>query len=219
MEYLAFFISENASFFNSYGNWLMIPLFAIVIFTDWLLSKKTFTSRLKKWALRTPLFILSVVLGALIYMTNFPLKPIVSSIAKVHKNIGQKVYDFDFIDVRKDSTYKISDFAGKVILLNFWGTYCPPCIEEFPHLKRIESDHPDKVWVIALSDENRERIMKFVQKIESPTIVGSFASEKWIDLETFRPLTVIIDKNGIIREYMIGKKDYTSFKSVIDKYL
>ena len=219
MEYLAFFISENASFFNSYGNWLMIPLFAIVIFTDWLLSKKTFTSRLKKWALRTPLFILSVVLGALIYMTNFPLKPIVSSIAKVHKNIGQKVYDFDFIDVRKDSTYKISDFAGKVILPNFWGTYCPPCIEEFPHLKRIESDHPDKVWVIAPSDENRERIMKFVQKIESPTIVGSFASEKWIDLETFRPLTVIIDKNGIIREYMIGKKDYTSFKSVIDKYL
>ena len=219
MEYLAFFISENASFFNSYGNWLMIPLFAIVIFTDWLLSKKTFTSRLKKWALRTPLFILSVVLGALIYITNFPLKPIVSSIAKVHKNIGQKVYDFDFIDVRKDSRYKISDFAGKVILLNFWGTYCPPCIEEFPDLKRIESDHPDKVWVIALSDENRERIMKFVQKIESPTIVGSFASEKWIDLETFRPLTVIIDKNGIIREYMIGKKDYTSFKSVIDKYL
>ena len=61
--------------------------------------------------------------------------------------------------------------------------------------------------------------MKFVQKIESPTIVGSFVSEKWIDLETFRPLTVIIDKNGIIREYMIGKKDYTSFKSVIDKYL
>ena len=105
--------------------------------------------------------------------------------------------------------YKISDFAGKVILLNFWGTYCGPCIEEFPDLKRIESDHPDKVWVIALSDENRERIMKFVQKIESPTIVGSFASEKWIDLENFRPLTIIIDKNGIIREYCLGRRIIT----------
>ncbi len=219
MEYIAFFISENASFFNSYGNWLMIPLFAIVIIIDRLLSKTTFTSRLTKWALKTPLFIMSVVLGALIYMTNFPLKPMVSSVAKVQKNIGQKVYDFDFIDVRKDSTYKISDFAGKVILLNFWGTYCGPCREEFPDLKRIESDHPDKVWVIALSDENRERIMKFVQKVESPTIVGSFASGKWIDLETFRPLTIIIDKNGIIREYMFGKKDYNFFKSVIDKHL
>ena len=219
MEYIAFFISENASFFNSYGNWLMIPLFAIVIIIDRLLSKTTFTSRLTKWALKTPLFIMSVVLGAFIFMTNFPLKPMVSAIAKVQKNIGQKVYDFDFIDVRKDSTYKISDFAGKVILLNFWGTYCGPCIAEFPDLKKIESNHPDKVWVIALSDESRERILRFVQKIESPTIVGSFASEKWIDLETFRPLTIIIDKNGIIREYMFGKKDYNFFKSVIDKYL
>jgi len=91
-------------------------------------------------------------------------------------------------------------------------------MEEFPDLKKIESDYPDKVWVIALSDENKERIMKFVQKIESPTIVGRFTSEKWIDLESFRPLTIIIDKNGIVREYMFGKKDYNFFKSVIEKY-
>ena len=90
MEYIAIFISKNASFFNSYGNWLMIPLFTIVIITDRLLSKTTFTSRLTKWALRTPLFIMSVVLGSLIYMTNFPLKSMVSSIAKVQKNMGQK---------------------------------------------------------------------------------------------------------------------------------
>ncbi len=57
------------------------------------------------------------------------------------------------------------------------------------------------------------------KRIESPKIVGSFASQKWIDLETFRPLTIIIDKNGIIREYMFGKKSYNSFKLVIDKYL
>jgi len=218
MEYVAFLISEHASFFNSYGNWLMIPLFIMVVVADHRLSRKSFSSRLTKWAIKIPLVIMSVVLGALIYMTNFPLKPMVSSIAIVHNNIGEKIYDFDFIDVRKDSIYKISEFAGKVVLLNFWGTYCGPCIEEFPDLKKIESDFPGKVWVIALSDEDRDRIMKFVQKIESPTIVGSFASEKWIDLETFRPLTIIIDKNGIIREYMFGKKDYHSFKSILAQH-
>jgi thiol-disulfide isomerase/thioredoxin len=218
MEYVALFISENASFFNSYGNWVLIPSFLIVVVVDHIRSKKTFTSQLTKWALRIPLFIISVVLGALIYMTNFPLKPMVNSISKVQNNIGQQIYDFDFIDVRKDSIYNISDFEGKIIILNFWGTYCGPCIEEFPDLKKIESDYSNKVWVIALSDENKERIMKFVQKIKSPTIVGSFTSEKWIELESFRPLTIIIDKNGIIREYMFGKKDYNFFKSVIDKY-
>jgi len=97
---------------------------------------------------------------------------------KCKKTWDKKVYDFDFIDVRKDSTYKISDFAGKVILLNFWGTYCGPCIEEFPDLKRIESDHPDKVWVIALSDENRERIMKFAQKDRKPKDCWQFCIAK-----------------------------------------
>jgi len=219
MEYVALFISENASFFNSYGNWVLIPLFLIVVVVDHILSKKTFASQLTKWALKTQLIIISVVLGALIYMTNFPLKPMVNSISKVQNNIGQQIYDFDFIDVRKDSIYNISDFEGKIIILNFWGTYCGPCIEEFPDLKEIESDYSNKVWVIALSDENKEQIMKFVQKIESPTIVGSFTSEKWIELESFRPLTIIIDKNGIVREYMFGKKDYNFFKSVIDKYI
>ncbi len=218
MEDVAFFISENASFFYTYGNWVLIPLFLIVVIIDQLLSKKTFTSQLKKWFLRTPLIIISIVSGALIYMTNFPLKPMVNSISKVQKNIGQQIYNFDFIDVRKDSIHNISDFKGKIIILNFWGTYCGPCIEEFPDLKKIESDYSNKVWVIALSDENEERIMKFVQKIEGPTIVGSFASEKWIELESFRPLTIVIDKNGIIREYMFGKKDYNFFKSVVDKY-
>ena len=219
MEYVAYYISENASFFNSYGNWVLVPLFLIVIIIDHLLAKKKFTKQLTKWVLRIPLIIISVVLGSLIYMTNFPLKPMVNSISKVQNNIGQQIYDFDFIDVRKDSIYNISDFEGKIIILNFWGTYCRPCIEEFPDLKKIESDYSNNVWVIALSDEKKERIMKFVQKIKSPTIVGSFTSEKWIELENFRPLTIIIDKNGIIREYTFGKKDYNFFKSVIDKYI
>jgi thiol-disulfide isomerase/thioredoxin len=218
MEYVASFISENASFFDSFGNWVLIPLFLIVVVVDHILSKKTFVSQLTKWVVRTPLIIISVVLGALIYMINFPLKPMVNSVSKVQNSIGQQIYNFDFIDIRKDSIYNISDFEGKIIILNFWGTYCGPCIEEFPDLKKIESDYFNKVWVIALSDEDVERIMKFVQKIESPTIVGSFASKKWIELESFRPLTIIIDKNGIIREYMFGKKNYNFFKSVIEKY-
>jgi thiol-disulfide isomerase/thioredoxin len=218
MEYIALFISENASFFNSYGNWVLIPLFLVVVIADHILSKKKFATRLTKWSLKTSLIIIAFVCGSLIYMTNFPLKPMVSSLAKVQNNVGQQIYDFDFIDVRKDSIYEISDFKGKVIILNFWGTYCRPCIEEFPDLREIESNYSNKVWVIALSDENKDRIMKFVRKIKSPTIVGSFSSEQWIELENFRPLTIIIDKNGIIKEYVFGRKDYNFFKSVIEKY-
>ncbi len=219
MEYIAQFISKNASFFDSFGNWVLIPLLILVIFSDRWVFKRKFSSQFTKWALKIPSFLITALLVTLIYMTNFPLKPMVSSVAKVQHNIGQEIYDFDFVNLREERTYQLSDFVGKVILLNFWGTYCGPCIEEFPDLKRIEEDFPDDVVVIALSDENKERIIKFIQKIESPSIVGSFASEKWIELNTVRPLTVVIDKQGILKEYMFGKKDYSSFKKVVNKNL
>lgn len=219
MEYIALFISKNASFFDSFGNWVLLPLIILVIFSDRWVFKRKFSSQIAKWALKIPSFLITALLVTLIFMINFPLKPMVSSVAKVQHNIGQKIYNFDFVNLREDRTYQLSDFVGKVVLLNFWGTYCGPCIEEFPDLKRIEADFPVDVVVIALSDENKERIMKFVQKIESPSIVGSFASDKWIELNTVRPLTVVIDKQGILKEYMFGKKDYSSFKKVVDKNL
>ena len=73
--------------------------------------------------------------------------------------------------------------------------------------------------MIALSDENKERILKFIQNTESPDIVGRFASEKWIELESIRPLTIVVDKNGTVKEYMFGKKDYNAFKAVVEKNL
>ena len=218
MDYIASIISENASFFDTYGNLVLIPLFLIILIGDYKLSKRTFTFSLVKKFLGTSLFILALALGSLIYMTNFPLKPMVKSISKVQSNIGQQIHDFNFLDVRKDSIYNISDFNGKLIILNFWGTYCPPCIEEFPDLKQIETNYSDKVSVIALTDENKEKIMKFIQKVISPDIVGTYSSNEWIDLENFRPLTIIIDEEGIIREYFFGKKDYNFFKSLVEKY-
>ncbi len=219
MEYFSLFISENASFFSTYGNWVLIPLFLGVIFIDNRLPKRASSNKWIKALIKTGFIVSAFVLGGLIYMINFPLKPMVQSIAKVERNIGQQIHNFDFLDVRADRRYNISDFEGKLVILNFWGTYCGPCIEEFPDLKKIESDYSNEVTVIALSDEDTDRIMNFVQRIESPTIVGRFLSDKWIDLESFRPLTIIIDQNSIVKEYVFGKKDYGFFKSVIEEYL
>lgn len=218
MEYLTLFISENASFFGTYGNWVLIPLFLIILVVDNVVLKKFSITRPARWAIRTPLILMAFISGSLIYMINFPLKPMVASLSKVQNNIGQEIDDFEFMDVRKNSFHKISEFEGRVVILNFWGTYCRPCLEEFPDLKEIESAYSNQVWVIALSDEKKDRILKFVQKIQSPTIVGSFSSEEWIELENFRPVTIIIDKNGIIREYVFGKKDYNFFQSAVEKY-
>lgn len=214
MEYLATLIDEYASFLGTYGNWVLIPLLIGVIVIDNTLLKSVQSTAIRRLS-KSLLVITVFALGGLIYTINFPLKPMVRSISKVQTSVGQKIYDFDFIDVRKDRIYAISDLQGTPIILNFWGTYCRPCIEEFPDLKKIESVYSNEVRVIALSDEDKDRIMRFIERIESPAIVGSFSSEKWIELESFRPLTIIIDKEGIVKEYVFGKKDFNYFESAI----
>ena len=45
---------------------------------------------------------------------------------------------------------KLKDFPGKVVILDFWATYCPPCIEEIPHLKELKSRYGDDLTLIGL---------------------------------------------------------------------
>ena len=219
MEYLGFLISENASFFQTYGNWVLIPTFVLLLVVDHFLQKSKL-SRLKRFAIRMPVICGVFFLGALIYTTNFAMKPMVDSLSVVQNNIGQKVYDFEFINMKSGKIHRISNFEGRPVILNFWATYCGPCIEEFPDLQAIENEYAQEVWVIAISDEDKERISRFVQRVKSPAIVGSFSLEDaWIDLESFRPVTVFIDRDGIVREYTFGKKDYDYFKAAIEKFM
>ncbi len=73
------------------------------------------------------------------------------------KNIvpGQKM-DFDFVDIN-GKTHSLNEFRGKFILLEFWATWCGPCISQIPFLKQV-SAKSDKISVISISiDENTDR--------------------------------------------------------------
>jgi cytochrome c biogenesis protein CcmG, thiol:disulfide interchange protein DsbE len=63
--------------------------------------------------------------------------------------------------------FSTSDFKGRIVLLNFWASWCPPCIKEFPDLLKIAAEYKDSVTLIAISSDHDEAAMqRFLDKME-----------------------------------------------------
>jgi thiol-disulfide isomerase/thioredoxin len=106
----------------------------------------------------------------------------------------------------------LASYRGQVVLLNFWATWCAPCVVEMPSLLALHRAQPD-LAVLAVSID------------EDPDAYNSFLSERRVDLITVRdpsqsaaklfhtemwPETYVIDRKGIIRRKFIGAQDWTS---------
>ena len=204
IEVLAYFISKHA---------------ALVFVSDYLVKKRWRKKMQLKWALRTLFFIVNIVLGSILFMINLSLKPMVTSLAKVQRSIGRHLDAFTFTDLNDKQIHSLADYQGKVLVLNFWATYCAPCLEEFADLKKLEEIYSDQIEVIALSDEDPGLITRRIQRLKKPSRIGYYSNEKWMNLESFRPVTIILDKEGIIREYRFGRNSLKEFSKMIIVYL
>ena len=128
----------------------------------------------------------------------------------------QKAPDFTLKDLR-GNTFTLSALKGKVVLLNFWATWCPPCIAEMPQLNKLHKKlGPRGLHVVAVSTDNsigypRDFVSKngigfTVLYDENRTVTRSY---KVFSM----PTTFLIDKNGIIIEKFFG--DYEWADSVM----
>jgi cytochrome c biogenesis protein CcmG, thiol:disulfide interchange protein DsbE len=126
--------------------------------------------------------------------------------------IGSNAPDFTVKD--SDHTVTLSQFRGQVVVLNFWATWCPPCIEETPALVRMQSLMKSKgVTVLAVSiDADDGAYHKFLKDYNVNMVTVRDDSRKASNLYgTFGwPETYIIDRQGVIRRKFIGAVDWTS---------
>ena len=125
--------------------------------------------------------------------------------------IGEAAPDFSVQD--SGSTVALHDLKGKVVVLNFWATWCPPCVEEMPSLIRMQSELKDKgVTVLAVSlDVDENAYKKFLKDHGVELLAVRDASQKSNALYgTFKfPETYIIDRQGKVRRKFIGPVDWT----------
>lgn len=124
--------------------------------------------------------------------------------------LNQPAPEFTVTDAER--TVVLKDLRGKVVVLNFWATWCPPCIEEMPSLVRMQQQLKDRVTVLAVSvDEDDRAYRSFLKKNNIDLLTVRDAQQKSNELYgSFKfPETYIIDRDGVLRRKFIGPVDWT----------
>jgi peroxiredoxin len=125
--------------------------------------------------------------------------------------IGTAAPDFTVQD--SDRKVTLSEERGKIVVLNFWATWCPPCVEEMPSLVQLQQRMKDKnVVVLGVSlDADGDAYHRFIKEHKIDFLTVRDADQKSNNLYgTFKfPETYIIDRNGIVRRKFIGPVDWS----------
>jgi len=124
-------------------------------------------------------------------------------------NIGNPAPAFTVTD--GVNTVELSKLRGRVVILNLWATWCPPCIEELPSLLQMHRELPD-IAIVAVSED------------EDDSVYRKFLAQHRIDLMTVRdpsqrvnrlygtvqiPETYVIDREGVLRRKFVSAQDWT----------
>ena len=127
-------------------------------------------------------------------------------------HIGSNAPDFTVQD--SDRKITLSELRGKVVVLNFWATWCAPCVEELPSLVNLQQRMRNKgITVLAVSvDQDESLYRRFVQDHNVNLLTVRDANQKSNNLYgTFKfPETYIIDRNGVMRRKFIGPVDWAT---------
>jgi peroxiredoxin len=106
-------------------------------------------------------------------------------------------------------TVRLSDYKGKVVLINFWATWCPPCGAEMPDLVKLQREYgKDGLQIIGVTyqPEQLAHVRKFTRrlKVNYPIVLGTPETKAGFSPDETLPLTVIIDREGTIRGAIAG---------------
>jgi cytochrome c biogenesis protein CcmG, thiol:disulfide interchange protein DsbE len=133
--------------------------------------------------------------------------------------VGMTAPDFSLPDLL-GKTQRLTDYRGKVVLLNFWATWCKPCKEEMPSMQVLWDNLKNRDFMMLAVSMDRvtttKDIPSFVEtlKLSFPILTDSWGqTDKRYKLMGV-PETYIIDQNGVLREKVIGPRDWTRRESI-----
>jgi thiol-disulfide isomerase/thioredoxin len=108
------------------------------------------------------------------------------------------------------SPINLKDFAGKPIFLNFWATWCGPCVNEMPSVEKASKRFKDDIVFLAVSDESPALIKSFVKKNKYSFKFGHL-DVSYLDVYVMvLPTTLLIDAKGQLVEEEEGFRDWMS---------
>lgn len=138
---------------------------------------------------------------------------------------GDAAPDFT-ADLADGTTFILSEQQGKVILLNFWATWCGPCVREMPAFEKLHGEYEEDVVILAVNCMEDTEIVDAFLKENGYTFPIAYDTDGSINMRYPTqgiPYTLVIDAEGIIRNIYVGAADaetqYQEYKGAIDAIL
>jgi thiol-disulfide isomerase/thioredoxin len=150
-------------------------------------------------------------------------------VANIEKSTGEKAAPIIGWE-ENGSMVSTADMKGKVLFVNFWATWCGPCIKEMPDLSAISEELKDKnfemIGMNVFQQPKAKTVEQFLQTNPvsyrildgNDEVVEAFSLADGSPIDAV-PTSFVIDQNGKIVETIVGSRDKRSFLNVINKYL
>lgn len=151
--------------------------------------------------MRLNLFILGLVIATGLALTY--------GFERLPPPAAKNAADFAFTDMN-NQRHKLSDFKNQVVVLNFWASWCAPCVEEFPRLIEAAQNNSNITLIALSSDIDKKAVQNFITKHKIPAAKNIFIALDEQDItgklyQTFMlPETYVLDGNLKIRKKFVG---------------
>ncbi|KPU27482.1 hypothetical protein TR13x_05290 [Caloranaerobacter sp. TR13] len=114
----------------------------------------------------------------------------------------------------------LEDYRGKIVLINFWATWCPYCVKEMPDLNRLYLENKEDNFIVLGIDvaENKSKVENFVKEggYRFPILLDKTGKVARDYLVSGLPMSVMLDEEGRIRAIQLGMMTYPQMKEMLD---
>ena len=182
------------------------------------------------WAWIGDILFAALIIGLLIPGTRTPIMVFMKKITmfspsvSADDNYGQLTkmdYQWQLLDEKGKQT-KLIDYKDKPIFINFWATWCPPCIAEMPAIDNLQREYSDRVTFLLVSYEDHAITQGFLKsKALNTHTFQALSKEPELLSSNSIPITFIIDKQGqiVVKKTGSSQWDSDSVKELLDQLI
>ena len=166
----------------------------------------------------TPLkFLLSVYVNKLIALTPFATPSTIDA----EEQVSLKNYEWKLVD-ENGNNYDFKREKGKVVFVNFWATWCPPCVAEMPDLQKLYDDYRDKVTFLFIANDQVDRVNAFLKKNEY-TFATHYEYDKtptFLEHSSI-PTTYLINRSGkiVMKKAMVADWNSEKMRAILNELI
>jgi len=216
------FIGNHINFIVAWGQLISIAIAALSAYLIYRIvrSNRFFLPKgILSW-IGCLLLLPVVLLGTAVCARITVIKPgALEILDRLDEISGQPAPALEYGLVGNDRRERIEDLKGQVVLLNFWATWCLPCRKEMPELDRLQREYSCDLVVLTISDEEEDELIAYQEEFKFAMRGGYVDEFPWVDMGSERPVTFLIDRSGVVRDYFTGPWDFDFFAKAIDPYL